>query len=98
MNPKIIEDVWGVTIFAMGVAGLVTYAITRPATIRPMTVVLGFLSLGGLLALTGDVLSPGSPASVALLARLLFIGFFVGCSGAIGWGMARVLLLRSHIK
>jgi hypothetical protein len=96
LNPKIINDVWGITVFAMGVAGAVTYALTRPPTPRPawpgiVAFILGMASLGGLLSLAGDVLTLGSAALGALLARVFFIAFFVGCSGAIGWVMARVL-------
>ena len=82
------------TIFAMGVAGLVTYAITRPATIRPMTVVLGFLSLGGLLALTGGRCIAGK-SCIGSLARSLTgvsglatgVGFLLGARFLTGIGI-----------
>jgi hypothetical protein len=96
VNPAIVEEVWGVTIIGMPVAGGVCFFLSLPrpcGTIRSWPVVVAVIifltSLAALFALTGDVL-PISPKLAAFLSRLFIVGVFFGAGGVIGSVFARV--------
>jgi hypothetical protein len=96
VNPAIVEDVWGVTILGMPVAGGVCFYLSLPrpdGTVRSWPVVLAAIiflaSLAALFALAGDVL-PTSPRLAAFLSRLFIVGVFFGAGGVIGSVFARV--------
>jgi hypothetical protein len=99
INPKIIDDVRGRTALVMGIAGLACYVITRARTGATWPGVAGIvLCLASLIAheaLISGVLT-ASPSLASLLARLFFVGFFVGIASTIGWGMARLLPRPSY--
>jgi hypothetical protein len=97
LNPKIIEDCWGVTLLAMAVAGLFTYFFSLSESQKPKwpgitSAILFFLSLILILILQGRVLS-FDPNWQSLLARFYFVGLFVGIAGMIGWVLGRIFTL-----
>jgi hypothetical protein len=95
LNEKIIGDSWGISLLAMAVAGLFTYFFSMPELPAPapkpkwpgiISVIVFFLSLGLLLALTflrTPVFEIG-PEWQPFLARFSFVGVFVGVAGTIG--------------
>jgi hypothetical protein len=96
VNPKIIEDVWFVVALAMIPASGIAYFTSLPISGRPKLMpgivagIVFLISLGLLLALTGDILS-AKPSYAALLARFLLIGLFTGIAGVIAWILAWAL-------
>jgi peptidoglycan/LPS O-acetylase OafA/YrhL len=97
LNPKIIEDVFWSTMIVAFVVGTVIYIVSVPQPGRPRVrwpivccLVLCICCLIGLFVLIGAEVSE-LPFLASLLARILFVGFFIGLSGSIGWIAALLL-------
>jgi hypothetical protein len=97
LNPKIIDDLFWSTMIVALVVGAISYIASLPQSNQPVVrwPIILFLPLCvvcwiALLALTGTEMAE-SPFLAYLLARVFFIGFFVGLAGSLGWIAARLL-------
>src|SRR5262245_1880125 len=90
INPKIIEDSFWLAIAFAVIVGAVGYIVsTRVRWPILIGLALWLGCYGGIYILTTtDTFA--YPLLAALLARALFLGFFIGCALCIGWVVARI--------
>ncbi len=98
VNPKIVQDIWWIAVVAMVIASGISCVATLPnsgASRRApgyVSAFVFFVSLGALLAITGDVLV-FEPVYAAALTRGALVGLFAGIADFISfmltWGLRR---------
>jgi FtsH-binding integral membrane protein len=93
INPKIVQDVWFLTVLSMIVASCLAYFLSLRKFDRPRSLpgyiggVAFFICVIGLPALAGEIFRP-DPATAAFLARMLLLGIFAGFAGVVAWSLA----------